>query len=170
MPELISDCETQKQKQKQRIKTKTKRRKALLLLLWSSESPTNIWNRNRNGVANGKWHSLFLFAHLQPFREAHPMSGGRDRDRQTNTHSVDILGRAFNVCVCSLCDPRHKKKRKQTTNEQTNSHWPNSINFWPLSALHAHIWHRTGAASYVHEQGMQRSKRSLFRQYIYITL
>lgn len=66
------------------------------------------------GVANGKWHSLLLFAHLQPFREAHPMSGGRDRDIQTNTHSVDILGRAFNVC--SLCDPRHKKDK------QTNSH------------------------------------------------
>lgn len=111
------------------------------------------------GVANGKWHSLFLFAHLQPFREAHPMSGGRARarDRQTNTYSVDILGRAFNVC--SLCDPRHKKKKK--TNEQTNSHWPNSINFWPLSALHAHIWHWTGAASYVHE-GMQRSKAVAF--------
>lgn len=45
------------------------------------------------------------------------MSGGRDRDRQTNTHSVDILGRAFNVYVCSLCDPRHKKKENKRTNE-----------------------------------------------------
>lgn len=47
------------------------------------------------------------------------MSGGRDRDRQTNTHSVDILGRAFNVCVCVLFVIPDTKKKK-TNDERTN--------------------------------------------------
>lgn len=164
MPELISDCE--KQKQKQRIKTKTKRRKSIIaaaLVEWVTHKYLKSESEWESPTASG----IHCFC-LPTCNHLGRRTQCQGEETETDKYTFSGHFRQGFQCLCVLFVIPDTKKKK--TNVQTNSHWPNSINFWPLSALHAHIWHRTGAASYVHEQGMQRSKRSLFRKYIYITL
>lgn len=90
------------------------------------------------------------------------MSGGRARarDRQTNTYSVDILGRAFNVC--SLCDPRHKKKQtnKRTRIDQIQSTFDHFRLCTPISGTERGL-------PVMCMRGCRDQKRSLFREYVH---